>query len=204
MAASRAKYRGKTRSALKVSRRTWFHWRTTSADGRQRPSSGSRCKRHGWCCRPRLGGAQGLSWTARGRRGANMGFSSLGAVCGIMTRTIVPGAQTERRGEAGPVRVLLGGGHAPAAFLDSPLLSPLTPHEHVVKSPKRSSPPVEAWLPVTWACVNGSRHATPPAARYSPPPSPSPALPPLPAAPPVARLSVMVLPRTSRVDPSPL
>ena len=26
-------------------------------------------------------------------------------------------AQTERRGDAGPVRVLLGGGHAPAAFL---------------------------------------------------------------------------------------
>src|SRR5262245_22559505 len=32
-----------------------------------------------------------------------------------------PGAQTERRGEAGPVRVLLGGGHAPAAFLCNPL-----------------------------------------------------------------------------------
>src|SRR5207237_1099738 len=32
-------------------------------------------------------------------------------------KAITPGAQTERRGEAGPVRVLLGGGHAPAAFL---------------------------------------------------------------------------------------
>jgi hypothetical protein len=32
-------------------------------------------------------------------------------------RDIIPGAQTERRGDAGPVRVLLGGGHAPAALL---------------------------------------------------------------------------------------
>jgi hypothetical protein len=29
------------------------------------------------------------------------------------------GAQTERRGEAGPVRILLGGGHAPAALTDA-------------------------------------------------------------------------------------
>ena len=29
---------------------------------------------------------------------------------------ITPSSQTERRGDAGPVRVLLGGGHAPAAF----------------------------------------------------------------------------------------
>jgi hypothetical protein len=32
---------------------------------------------------------------------------------------IASGAQTERRGEAGPVRVLLGGGHAPAALFQS-------------------------------------------------------------------------------------
>ena len=33
------------------------------------------------------------------------------------TKAITGGAQTECRGDAGPVRVLLGGGHAPAALL---------------------------------------------------------------------------------------
>jgi hypothetical protein len=37
-------------------------------------------------------------------------------VCPMM-RWSCPGAQTERRGDAGPVRVQLGGGHAPAAPL---------------------------------------------------------------------------------------
>jgi hypothetical protein len=32
-------------------------------------------------------------------------------------KAITFGAQTERRGDAGPVRVLLGGGYAPAALL---------------------------------------------------------------------------------------
>jgi hypothetical protein len=36
-------------------------------------------------------------------------------------RAITSGAQTERRGDAGPVRVLLGGGHAPAALFQSSL-----------------------------------------------------------------------------------
>jgi hypothetical protein len=31
-------------------------------------------------------------------------------------KVITPGAQTERRGDAGPVRVLLGGGYALAAL----------------------------------------------------------------------------------------
>jgi hypothetical protein len=34
-------------------------------------------------------------------------------------KAIGSGAQTERRGEAGPVRVLLGGGHVPATLLAS-------------------------------------------------------------------------------------
>ena len=33
-----------------------------------------------------------------------------------MMKPSTPGAQTERRGDAGPVRDLLGGGHAPAAL----------------------------------------------------------------------------------------
>jgi hypothetical protein len=37
--------------------------------------------------------------------------------CGRMTRSSTPGAQTERRGDAGPVRVLLGGTSSPAALL---------------------------------------------------------------------------------------
>jgi hypothetical protein len=40
----------------------------------------------------------------------------LDSVCVTMMRSSLPGAQTERRGDAGPVRVLLGGGHAPAVF----------------------------------------------------------------------------------------
>jgi hypothetical protein len=32
-------------------------------------------------------------------------------------KAIAPGAQTERQGGAGPVRDLLGGGHAPAAWI---------------------------------------------------------------------------------------
>jgi len=31
-------------------------------------------------------------------------------------KVITPGAQTEHRGDAGPVRVLLRGGHSPADF----------------------------------------------------------------------------------------
>jgi hypothetical protein len=38
-------------------------------------------------------------------------------VCDKIKKAIAAGAQTERRGEAGPVRVLLGGGHAPAALV---------------------------------------------------------------------------------------
>jgi hypothetical protein len=38
------------------------------------------------------------------------------AVCFIMETAIAAGAQTERRGEAGPVWVLLGGGHTPATL----------------------------------------------------------------------------------------
>src|SRR5262249_51945324 len=45
-----------------------------------------------------------------------------------------PGAQARRRGEAGPVRVLLGSGHAPAAFINAPRLSPPAHHKQVVKS----------------------------------------------------------------------
>jgi hypothetical protein len=41
------------------------------------------------------------------------------AACGRMTRSSAPGAQTERRGDAGPVRVLLGGGTSPAAWFFS-------------------------------------------------------------------------------------
>src|SRR5262245_31255586 len=41
------------------------------------------------------------------------------AVCGYHEHAIVSGAQTERRGEAGPVRVLRRGWHAPAARFSS-------------------------------------------------------------------------------------
>jgi hypothetical protein len=37
------------------------------------------------------------------------------AVCVRITRSSAPGAQTERRGDAGPVRDLLGGETSPAA-----------------------------------------------------------------------------------------
>src|SRR5205085_2737789 len=73
-------------------------------------------------------------------------------------------------------------------------------HGQVMKTPKRSLSLVDAWLFFTWAWVNASRHATPPSARYRPPPSPSPALPPLPVAPPAASLPVTVLVKIVRAD----
>ena len=48
----------------------------------------------------------------------------------LAERAIYPGAQTERRGEAGPVSLLLGGGRSPAALLlelGSPKVKPTTP-----------------------------------------------------------------------------
>src|SRR5262249_59209439 len=39
------------------------------------------------------------------------------------------------------------------------------PHEQIVKTPKRSSSLVEAWLPVACASVNASRHTIPPEAK---------------------------------------
>ena len=53
------------------------------------------------------------------RRPALRGFSAT-AVCDGITEALLPGAQTKRRGDAGPVRVLLDGEPAPAL---SPLLS---------------------------------------------------------------------------------
>jgi hypothetical protein len=45
--------------------------------------------------------------------------ASFGAVaCVRMKRSSAPGAQTERRGDAGPVRDLLGGETSPAAFVE--------------------------------------------------------------------------------------
>src|SRR2546423_20321 len=45
-------------------------------------------------------------------------FSFFGLVRGTMKTPSTPGAQTERRGEAGPVRVLLRGWDSPAALLN--------------------------------------------------------------------------------------
>ncbi|HKB34894.1 MAG TPA: hypothetical protein VKD72_00475 [Gemmataceae bacterium] len=46
-----------------------------------------------------------------------MGNFLSGAVCGTVGKDNAVGAQTERRGGAGPVRALLGGENAPAAFV---------------------------------------------------------------------------------------
>src|SRR5262249_32594686 len=45
----------------------------------------------------------------------HMDFSFEKVVCSLMTSATLPGAQTERRGGAGPVRGLLGGKASPAA-----------------------------------------------------------------------------------------
>src|SRR5262249_25134695 len=62
------------------------------------------------------------------------------AVCGSMERSS-PGAQTKRRGEAGPVRLLLGGGPSPAIlpFSFSYLIPPDDGFQRTAPRP-RSSP----------------------------------------------------------------
>src|SRR5205814_2728851 len=52
----------------------------------------------------------------RGETHGSVSFSE--AVCAIL-KGHGPGAQTERRGDAGPVRGLLGGRPSPATFLNS-------------------------------------------------------------------------------------
>src|SRR5438270_8363640 len=112
MAASRPKYRGVTRSALKVSRTTWFHSVTTFADGRLRSSNASRDNRGR---RGRGAGARGARRNGqRDFKESSQGRSDMvtlllrGGLRGY-GRAIAAGAQTERRGGAGPVRGLLGG-----------------------------------------------------------------------------------------------
>src|SRR6516225_3777006 len=46
-----------------------------------------------------------------------MGFLVVARVCSMVTTATFPGAQTERRSGAGPVRGLLGGKTPPAALL---------------------------------------------------------------------------------------
>src|SRR4051795_10645719 len=109
MAASREKYRGRTRSALKVSRKTWFHSRTTFAARRQRASSGSRDNLRRAGCVVRVRGARrrgGRDLRSPGQSWNNMVALLLEGGLRQDGEVIVPGAQTERRGDAGAVRGL--------------------------------------------------------------------------------------------------
>jgi hypothetical protein len=62
-----------------------------------------------------------VSWTAgRGRRCCGSWFVLFQAGLRYNEKAIDPGAQTERRGEAGPVRLLLSGEDSPAfLFIDN-------------------------------------------------------------------------------------
>src|SRR5947209_17967273 len=97
MAAWRGKYKGNTRSALKVSRKTWFHWRTTSVEGRQRSSSDStRSARR--LLRLQPGVARGTARRVRDRKFAHMVRTPLlKLICGYNERVINPA----RRSSAG-------------------------------------------------------------------------------------------------------
>src|SRR5262249_61353913 len=89
--------------------------------GSARSSSRSSSRRHearrpgarGW---PRDGGGH-VAWCLRRRKKLNMVVLLYRTGLRYNDKVITPGAQTERRGEAWPVRVMLGGGHAPATFL---------------------------------------------------------------------------------------
>src|SRR5262245_2947899 len=116
----------------------------------------------------------------------------------MVWRDIAPGAQTERRGGAGPVRGLLGGKDPTGRFVRTLSRNWLTVQsQQLPRAPNTSSLLVEASLART--AVSRSAHAIPPGVRERPPPRPRPALPPSPADPPSARLSATTLPRSVRL-----
>src|SRR5262249_5962332 len=137
-----------------------------------------------------------------------------------METGIGPGAQTGRRGGAGPVGGLLGG-KAPPAARNGPAGEPdvaVSGRRRLRASAARGAPQqgahgpwmfgsrVEAWLCLKWVCVTASRQATGVVSRYRPPPTPEPALPlwyfARPPAPPWAALPVTVVPCSSTVPPT--
>src|SRR5262245_26040186 len=107
---------------VKLCRRISFQWRTTLPDSRQRSSKGSRLNRHAAFPRRRSGVAWCVRLAVRRQSFVNMTDSFSQAVCSKMERS-PPGAQTERRGGAGPVRGLLGGKASPAALFVRPSCS---------------------------------------------------------------------------------
>src|SRR5437588_481711 len=91
--------------------------------GHQRSSNCSTCKRgtaclaRGACRRERLDrGCADRAVRGRCQEGSHMMHLLLGSGLRYHEKANGPGAQTERRGEAGPVWVLLRGWDSPAAF----------------------------------------------------------------------------------------
>src|SRR3954471_5487878 len=130
MARSRVKARGLVLLARAVSSKSWFHSRTTSAASRQRSSSastaggGARRRRPGPRCRPRRrAGERAIRSLSQFHRVMTDLLRREGPGRGLLREDglryngdIIPGAQTERRGGAGPVRTLLGGENASTAW----------------------------------------------------------------------------------------